>query len=173
MVTSFPISYLFIQEINKKNNKGVNARHYNRVLKKIIELAGDSHSSSQNNTERRCCMLILIEMIARVIKVEIRRDMREMMQSIELPAEHPFISRLCDKFNLIFYDKKESIEYWNTTIATLLSTKFKFDYAKDIPDSFFSPCLIPSSSSSTSSDPMTLKKIIYQFEFPGGILSFS
>ena len=46
MVTSFPISYLFIQEINKKKQQR-GERDIMHSLKKIIEL---TENSSQNNT---------------------------------------------------------------------------------------------------------------------------
>jgi len=68
--------------------------------------------------------LILIEMIARVIKHQIRERLRNQTKLWHLPLEHSCRKEVISFLNLIFGTHEESERYFNTTIYQKLFSNF-------------------------------------------------
>lgn len=69
--------------------------------------------------------IILAEMLARVIKNNIRFKLREMMKQVKLPIEEPYRRLLIDYLNLVFGSTKESDAYWNKWLKEDLTMNFE------------------------------------------------
>lgn len=68
--------------------------------------------------------LILVEMIARVIKHEIRYRMRKQMKEFKLPLEHACREMLTAYMNLVFGTSEESTEHFDLVLKPKLCANF-------------------------------------------------
>ena len=69
-------------------------------------------------------MLLLVEMVARCVKVNLNKLLRERMSQLKSAVDEPF-RLLCVSFlNLVFSNTQDSKTYWEETIKPQLSQKF-------------------------------------------------
>ena len=67
---------------------------------------------------------ILVEVVSRIIKSELREIFRQTMNLTGLPTQEPFVKAVIEHFNLLLGKKnKESYYYWNN-MKIRIETKF-------------------------------------------------
>lgn len=96
---------------------GINCRYMGLLRKRIEDLEFKE--------------LILAEIVARVIKNNIRFKLREMMKQLKLPLEEPYRRLVIDYLNLVFGSNKESDNYWNTWLKSDLIMNFEAALTED------------------------------------------
>ena len=69
--------------------------------------------------------MILVEMVARIIKHELRSKMRQQMRELKLPLEHSCREMVIDHLNLVFGKTPESEEHFNHSIKEHLLRNFE------------------------------------------------
>jgi hypothetical protein len=89
---------------------GINCRHFGKLRKHIKE------------PEFRSA--ILLEIVARCIKNNLRWKLREKMKQIALPLEEPYRRLVIDYLNLVFGNTKNSDEYWDTWLKKDVENNF-------------------------------------------------
>jgi tetratricopeptide (TPR) repeat protein len=92
------------------HNDGINMR-YLGVVRRFVTSEAISH-------------LLLVEMVARVQKHQLRHLMRQLMKDLKLPLEHKYRTLVVQHFNLTFENSNESLDYWDTSIKPLLFRYF-------------------------------------------------
>eukprot|EP01127_Copromyxa_protea_P020893 TRINITY_DN703_c1_g1_i2.p1 TRINITY_DN703_c1_g1~~TRINITY_DN703_c1_g1_i2.p1 ORF type:complete len:1017 (-),score=227.10 TRINITY_DN703_c1_g1_i2:65-3115(-) len=75
---------------------------------------------------------LLIQMIARVLKHEFNRKLREHMRFLKHTGERPYIAVVVAYLNLIFGESPSSVEYWDKPLRKLLKKQF-LDCLKSVP----------------------------------------
>eukprot|EP01130_Rhizamoeba_saxonica_P016324 TRINITY_DN7530_c0_g1_i1.p1 TRINITY_DN7530_c0_g1~~TRINITY_DN7530_c0_g1_i1.p1 ORF type:complete len:885 (-),score=187.58 TRINITY_DN7530_c0_g1_i1:58-2367(-) len=78
---------------------GINCRHLGFVRKHVT------------NWEFK--KIVLIEIIARAIKNNLRFRLREKVKQLKLPLEEPYIRLVADYLNMVFGNTKQSDDYWD------------------------------------------------------------
>lgn len=68
--------------------------------------------------------VLLVEMISRVIKQNIRTKLRDMSKNLKQPGDEPYKQTVITELNLIFSKRKTSIYYWKVTLKEQLIKKF-------------------------------------------------
>jgi len=63
--------------------------------------------------------LMLLEIVARCIKNNLRWKLREKMKQIALPLEEPYRRLVIDYLNLVFGNTKNSDEYWDKWVKKM------------------------------------------------------
>ena len=58
-------------------------------------------------------------MLARIIKVDIREQIRKKMKEIKVSIDEPYRILVTQHLNLVFSATKESDEYWDVTIKSI------------------------------------------------------
>eukprot|EP00029_Vermamoeba_vermiformis_P008493 TRINITY_DN3992_c0_g1_i1.p1 TRINITY_DN3992_c0_g1~~TRINITY_DN3992_c0_g1_i1.p1 ORF type:complete len:924 (-),score=198.60 TRINITY_DN3992_c0_g1_i1:32-2803(-) len=89
---------------------GVNCRHIGLLRK--------------NTQDPEFKRIMLIEMVARVIKNNLRFKLREKMKVLRLPLEEPYRRLVIDYFNLVFGNTKNSDSYWDDFLKKDLLINF-------------------------------------------------
>jgi len=86
--------------------------------------------------DRDACFVLLIEAIARVLKNDLRRRLREAMKKYNQPLSAPYMDLTTKFLNMVFGSESElgpeynSEEFWNVTVQKELASKF---YILNIP----------------------------------------
>eukprot|EP01094_Clydonella_sp_ATCC50884_P028131 TRINITY_DN834_c1_g2_i1.p1 TRINITY_DN834_c1_g2~~TRINITY_DN834_c1_g2_i1.p1 ORF type:complete len:608 (-),score=212.39 TRINITY_DN834_c1_g2_i1:186-1817(-) len=96
---------------------GINVRYLGLVY---TFLNKEKESISRNN----CRALLLVEMIGRVLKNDLRTRMRQQMQSLRKPLEQPYRRLVLNYLNLVFGSAPSSSRYWDTKLKNDLVKKF-------------------------------------------------
>jgi hypothetical protein len=63
-----------------------------------------------------CLLLLLVEMLARCVKNELRLLLRETMRAIKVPLEQPYTRLVIDHCNRVFGRSADSTLYWKTVL---------------------------------------------------------
>jgi hypothetical protein len=71
-------------------------------------------------------MLLLIEMIARVVKIVARERIRNKMRDLRVPLEQPYRRVVVDYLNTVFGNGAESRAYWAGSLKRRLHKSFMF-----------------------------------------------
>lgn len=90
--------------------KGINIRHLGRIRKRTCNIFART--------------FLLIEMVVRVVKCEVRYQLRQRARELRNPFEEPFKRLVIDILNRVLATTPESDHYWNTTIKKKIVTKF-------------------------------------------------
>ena len=90
---------------------GLNVRYLGYVLMQVT-IGNPAH------------MLLLVEMVARVIKIEARSLMRKKAADVKIVTNEPHKALIAALFDLIFAANKSSKGFWKTFIVTRLQSKF-------------------------------------------------
>jgi len=98
--------------------RGVNIRWLGLVFTTLQRDVADSA------LKRKCLKLVLLEMMARVIKQDIRRRLRGRMKKLKLPLEDPYCQLIADYLNIVFGNNKKSGTYWEQHLEKQLVEKF-------------------------------------------------
>jgi tetratricopeptide (TPR) repeat protein len=69
--------------------------------------------------------LILVEMVARVVKTELREKMRAVLQQSVLPLEDPRRQAVISHLNVVFGNSDQARLYWGEHLKTRLMDKFE------------------------------------------------
>ncbi|KAH3763191.1 Histidine kinase [Pelomyxa schiedti] len=72
-----------------------------------------------------CKTLLFVEMVARVIKNNIRAKLRQVMERLKLPLEEPYRRVIVDYMNLVLGSSEESAEFWHPPPKTESLRKFE------------------------------------------------
>lgn len=82
-------------------------------------------------------MLLLVEMIARVLKMELRAMLRRKASELKMMADDPHKSLVAAFFDLVFADSRRSEQFWNGFVCHRLVAKFGVSREtwSDFPDS--------------------------------------
>jgi hypothetical protein len=90
---------------------GINCR-YSGILRKHIK-------------DAECRKFILAEVVARVIKNNLRWRLREQHQILKLPLEEPYLRLVIDYLNLVFGNTQKSDEYWDSFLKKDVTNNFE------------------------------------------------
>ena len=102
------------------HSMGINCR-YAGILRKHIK-------------DEECRQFILAEVVARVIKNNLRWRLREQHQILKLPLEEPYLRLVIDYLNLVFGNTQKSDEYWDTFLKKDAEHNFEDSLT---PEEFF------------------------------------
>jgi len=91
---------------------GVNMRYLWHVLNNV-----------RDTTSKK---MIYLEMVSRLLKVNIRKRLRALSEQLQQPLEVPYRQVVLDYFNLVFGYSAASCEYWKSSICVQLMEKFGF-----------------------------------------------
>ena len=69
--------------------------------------------------------MLLVEMLARVLKAEMRRRWRERMSTVRYISDGAYRRCSIDFCNLVFFNSKDSRTYWQTEVKQQLIAKFQ------------------------------------------------
>ena len=69
--------------------------------------------------------LLLHEMIARVVKSQVFRQLRHKVSETKAPSEHPYRLLVIEYFNLVLGRSQDSPQYWSQDLPALLKSKFQ------------------------------------------------
>lgn len=115
------------------HSTGINIRHCGHLISLIKNIEHPHNDST--------IFIVHIEMVARILKCLIRVKLRTKMQELKLPLEEPYRCLLVDFLNLVFGNSPESTSFWNTTIASYLTSKFCYSITTtDLKHDLFSSC---------------------------------
>eukprot|EP00008_Paramoeba_atlantica_P015514 CAMPEP_0201498548 /NCGR_PEP_ID=MMETSP0151_2-20130828/71691_1 /ASSEMBLY_ACC=CAM_ASM_000257 /TAXON_ID=200890 /ORGANISM="Paramoeba atlantica, Strain 621/1 / CCAP 1560/9" /LENGTH=330 /DNA_ID=CAMNT_0047890205 /DNA_START=6 /DNA_END=995 /DNA_ORIENTATION=- len=123
---------------------GINLRYIGLVIKSLDEFETRLRKlSSQKNlprerrhrgktlisyqyhdTVKKVNRVLLIEAVARVIKNELNRKLREKVKELKLPLEVPYRQLAINFLNLVFGASAQQMEWWKETLPSLLSLHF-------------------------------------------------
>ena len=82
-------------------------------------------------------MFLVLEMVARCIKNDIRKILRMEMKEFKRMLNKPYIVSMIQFLNLIFC-KEQEVEYWNYHLRNKLKTRFEYDSSfKNIRDAIY------------------------------------
>lgn len=93
------------------HSMGINCR-YAGIVRKHIK-------------DPECKRFILAELVARVIKNNLRWRLREQHQLLKLPLEEPYLRLIIDYLNLVFGNTQKSDEYWDTFLKKDVANNFE------------------------------------------------
>jgi len=108
--------------------------------------------------------LLLIEMAARIIKQALRKKIREKMNELKFPLEHPYIELLVTYLNVIIFGKKinqeekeipQNTDAWKVIESNILDY---FDLKNEIENSEHLKLI---------REPLQIREIIWTFTVPG------
>jgi len=95
------------------HSKGVNIRFLGVILRHSQKMSGEFRA------------FLLCEVVARVVKNEIRALLREVMRKIRVPMEASYRMAVVDYLNLVLVDQsKKSTKYWNNNLKGILSSYY-------------------------------------------------
>jgi hypothetical protein len=106
------------------HSRGVNCR-YLGLIRRHIE-------------EQEFRLIILIEILARVIKNNLRLKLRLKMQSLKRPLEEPYRRLVIKYLNLIFGDSAASEAYWNDHLKLDMKRNFIMSLTQEECDPSYS-----------------------------------
>ena len=75
--------------------------------------------------KRDCQAILLVEMFARVIKNDLRSQLRTRMKKEKMPLDEPYRKLIIEYINLVFGDSITSDEYWDRDLVAKLEQKFE------------------------------------------------
>lgn len=78
-----------------------------------------------HTTGADCRTLLFVEMCARVVKNNIRKKLRKVMERLRIPLEEPYRRLIVDYMNLVLGNSEESAEFWNAPLKRDLLKKFE------------------------------------------------
>jgi hypothetical protein len=84
--------------------------------------AGEWCSQCVESTDLK--MMLLVEMLARLLKTQIRQSLRETMRKLKVPLEQPYRRLVVDYLNLVFGESAKSDRYWDLRLKKKLLQKF-------------------------------------------------
>eukprot|EP01114_Cavostelium_apophysatum_P005961 TRINITY_DN1714_c0_g1_i2.p1 TRINITY_DN1714_c0_g1~~TRINITY_DN1714_c0_g1_i2.p1 ORF type:complete len:511 (-),score=123.93 TRINITY_DN1714_c0_g1_i2:421-1953(-) len=94
-------------------------------------------------SEKDCRYLILVEILARCIKNNMRLKLREKVKHLKKPLEEPYRRVVINYLNLVFGNCEDSDRYWNTHLKDDVKRNFceTLDGEEDSPTFPFKPRL--------------------------------
>lgn len=101
------------------HRQGINMRHLGRLFVAITEEAVPELVKRET-----CRALVMVEMLARCIKQDLRTRLRNRMKQKKLPLEEPYRKLVLDYLNLVFGNSALSDEYWDTKIIVSVQRHF-------------------------------------------------
>ena len=110
------------------HSKGINCRYLGKKKKRKVqskfaeELPEGLLRNQVTNEDAR--MLLLVEIVARVIKNNLRLRLRMKSEILRQPLEEPYRRLLIDYFNMIFGNTPHSEAYWNTHLKIDIQRNF-------------------------------------------------
>src|SRR3990167_11307817 len=113
-----------VQLCNYLHSNGINLRYLGELRNQTL-LHGDDYWAS----------LLLIEMVSRVIKDEIRCMLREKMKEIKHPGEGAYKREIVARLNILFGNTRNSLLHWNTRVYPVLLEKYEI-YSSNKQHSF-------------------------------------
>jgi len=103
--------WAFIDEMHRY---GLNYRHLGEARKFIMKNQDSVHWTN----------LLLIEMVARIIKNEVRSIMRQSITNQKLPGDLYLKQATAEYISLVFGTSSKSVAYWETELKQKLRTDF-------------------------------------------------
>jgi hypothetical protein len=110
-LSSLPVHSSLSQLISYLHQRGINVRYLGLVR---------SHLSQEHWRS-----YLLLEIIARTLKNEFREQCRARMKEIQYISDSPFRRIAIEFINLVFHNSAESQNYWNSTLKSLINSKFQ------------------------------------------------
>jgi hypothetical protein len=99
------------------HREGINIRHMGLVR---------HHCAS---AEWKKCLLI--EMVARVIKDDVKETLRATVSKLKVPSEKPCKEAISVYVNFLLGKRQESLSFWKGEIKTKITNKFRLDALSD------------------------------------------
>ena len=99
------------------HSEGINCRHLGLVYTVLNNIA---ESAAKSN----CRALLLMEMVARVAKNDLRKRMRIMLNQVKRPLEQPFRNLVINYLNLVLGDSSISNDFWANHLQPAMVQKF-------------------------------------------------
>lgn len=106
---------------------GTNVRHAGRVLQLLRARTSERERRLHSVEYRDLRLLMMVEMLARCVKNELRLLMRERMREIRVPLEQPYSQLVIDQLNRVFGRSSRSTLYWSNVLKRRLLESFACD----------------------------------------------
>jgi hypothetical protein len=98
------------------HSHGINVRYLGLVYMSLTTMPQVQYRDT-------CRALVFIEMLARVIKNDLRQRLRERMKKVKKPLEEPYRRLVIEFLNIVFGTTPESVEYWDNQLLHALHVK--------------------------------------------------
>lgn len=109
--------------IEALHSRGINVRYLGIVYTFLTPRKHQRIASRDN-----CLALLLLEMVVRTLKLDLRKRLRRCMQKLKEPLDEPFHRLVVNYLNVVFGSSTESTHFWETKL--MQDVEAKFDGAK-------------------------------------------
>jgi tetratricopeptide (TPR) repeat protein len=106
------------------HSHGINMRHAGRVLQLVRARLGDRKHRMQASELNDLQLLLMVEIVARCVKNQLRLLQRERMREIRVPLEQPYSKLVVDQLNVVLGRSSRSVQHWSGSLKALMVDAF-------------------------------------------------
>jgi len=135
------------------HSHGINVRYLGLVFSSLSSLPNIKYRDA-------CRALVFIEMLARVIKNDLRQRLRDRMKKVKKPLEEPYRRLVIDFLNVVIGSSPESINYWDNELLDGIQAKVYLSLSLTLSLSCLPTCSFIHSNNIASSAMMMVMTIV-------------